>query len=232
MSEPVFSPLLPAETVLVADLKPHPKNYQDHPEDQLAHLCRSLEEFGQYRNVVITACNTILAGHGVTAAAKRLGWTELRAVRVPLSPDDPRAIKLVIADNEVRHLAVRDDRLLADLLRQLKDDDPTAGLLGTGYDEMMLANLAFVTRPAAELADMNAAAHWAGLPGYDLGSDNTYKLVIHFLNEADRDRFIQKIELQMEPHAKKGTTVSTRWPWTERRDASSLHFGIPVPASA
>jgi hypothetical protein len=36
----------------IETLKPHPKNYKKHPEDQLKHICRSIEENGIYRNII------------------------------------------------------------------------------------------------------------------------------------------------------------------------------------
>ncbi len=38
------------EHAAVEGLKPHPRNYRTHPEDQLAHLVASIEEHGFYRN--------------------------------------------------------------------------------------------------------------------------------------------------------------------------------------
>lgn len=45
-------------------LKPHPRNYRGHPDDQLAHIERSIRDNGVYRNVLVARDYTILAGHG------------------------------------------------------------------------------------------------------------------------------------------------------------------------
>ncbi len=121
------------ETVKLASLKPHSRNYNGHPAGQIEHLVESLSEHGVYRNVVVAKDNTILCGHGVVAAARKAGLDAIAVKRLDLEPDDPRAIKVLVGDNEVSRLAERDDRLLSELLGELKEFDP-AGLLGTGYD--------------------------------------------------------------------------------------------------
>ena len=64
----------------VEDLTPHPQNYRDHPQDQIAHIVRSIEEHGFYRNVVVAKDNTILAGHGVVQAAQQLGMKKSQSL--------------------------------------------------------------------------------------------------------------------------------------------------------
>src|SRR5579883_2561419 len=106
------APKLVIERIPIAELKPHPRNYKVHPEDELDHIAESLKNHGFYKNIIIAKDNTILAGHGVIEAAKRLGMTEAPCCRVALSPDDPRAIKILIGDNEIGHMAEINDRLL------------------------------------------------------------------------------------------------------------------------
>ena len=42
------APLLEYEFVDPSTLKKHPRNYRDHPEDQIAHIVQSIKEFGVY----------------------------------------------------------------------------------------------------------------------------------------------------------------------------------------
>ena len=187
------------EMVSIELLKPHPKNYRTHPEDQLAHLAHSIKEHGFYRNVVITTNGTILAGHGVVEAAKQIGLTHVPVVRLAIDPLSTKALKIVTGDNELSRLAGIDDRLLADILKDIKDD-ALGGLLGTGYDEQMLANLIFVTRPQSEIKDANAAAQWVGMPEYQSADAAAFKVIVSFRTEADRDEFgrITGIDLSSE----------------------------------
>src|SRR5262245_55372260 len=82
------------ETVIVeiATLKRHPKNYREHPPEQIEHLKRSIREHGFYRNVVVARDDTILAGHGVVAAARHLGLKTMPVIRLAIDPDTPAAL--------------------------------------------------------------------------------------------------------------------------------------------
>ena len=75
-------PQLLVEVVALDSLTGHPRNYRIHPPDQLLHIKQSLQDHGQYRNVVISQDSTILAGHGVWLAAKELGWQQLSVIRL------------------------------------------------------------------------------------------------------------------------------------------------------
>lgn len=187
-----------SEIVEVASLKPHPRNYRTHPEDQLAHIMESIKEHGIYRNVVVAKDGTILAGHGVVEASKKLGMLEIPVVRLPLGPNDSRALKLLAGDNEISRIAGVDDRALTELLKEIKIEDPD-GLLGTGYDDRQLAALAMVTRPSSEIADFDAAAEWLGMPTFDPG-EASVELHVSFPSPEKRDEFM-KTMLAMDPDA-------------------------------
>lgn len=212
---------LPTERVALADLRPHPRNYRKHPADQLAHIKASLTEHGQYRNVVVATDGTILAGHGVAQAAVELGWTEVDVVRLDVEADSPAALKVLTGDNEMGRLAEIDDRLLTEHLRALAELDT---LLGTGFDDQMLANLVMVTRPAEEILGLDEAAHWAGagMPEFETGSRTAAALVLHFETTAARDELIEKIGIVVAKKLRQ--TWSAQWPPQEKADLRSLKF--------
>lgn len=180
------------ETTLmnVADMRPHPDNYRDHPDDQRDHIRQSIREHGFYRNVVVASDGTILAGHGVWESAVEEGLTQVPVVRLDIPPDHPKALKILTGDNELSRLAGIDDRKLSELLKQIKEQD-IDGLLGTGYDEQMLASLVYVTRPASEVQDFDEAAAWVGLPEYDSG-EQPWRFIVSFDTEEDRDEFVKQ----------------------------------------
>jgi len=211
------------EVVPLTSLKAHPKNYRTHPEDQLAHIKASLQEHGFYRNIVVARDGTILAGHGVSEAAAALKIASVPIVRLDIDADDPRALKLLAGDNEIGKLAEVDDRALTELLKGLHEIDAGA-LLGTGFDAQMLAALTFVTRPADEIETMNAANEWLGLPSYDEG-DYQIKLVITFPDEKAREQYVSEMKLRIDKKVEAGAhTWATRWPWTDRTDATAVRF--------
>jgi hypothetical protein len=179
--------VLATELVEVDELVPHPQNYRTHNDEQLAHLAASISQHGFYKNVVIAADNTILAGHGSVLAAKQLGIGTIPAARLPIEPGSPAALKVVAADNEISKFADTDDRALTELLRTISVDD-VSGLVGTGYDELTLAGLLMVTRSSAELEDFDKNGEWVGMPGFE-PSPGRIRFTIMFETAEDRDDF-------------------------------------------
>lgn len=106
----------------IETLKPHPKNYKKHPEDQLKHICRSIEENGIYRNIIISSDDVILAGHGVVQACKKLNIKSVPTLKLNIASTDQKATKLLTADNEVSHLGEVDERALSDVLKDILDN--------------------------------------------------------------------------------------------------------------
>ena len=215
-----------SERVAVASLKEHHRNYREHPDDQLEHIAQSILENGFYRNVVVAKDMTILAGHASVLAAKRVGLKQIPVVKLNLDPDDPRALKLLAGDNETGRLAEVDDRALTEMLKEINDkiDD---GLLGTGFDESMLANLAFVSRSQAELENYDAAADWAGLPSFERSHeyDEAFRLLLRFKTEKERDEMVSQIGAEGAVGQHKGKLISIEWPpRTEQHDWSSVSF--------
>lgn len=208
----------PAAEVLtqpIGELKDHPRNYRKHPPDQIEHLAHSIRTNGFYRNVVVARDNTILAGHGIVAAARHLGLKSVPTMRLQLDPNSSTAMRLLTGDNEVGKLGEIDDRELTNILKELKD---TEGLLGTGFDERSLAALLMVTRPAAEIADFNEASHWIGMPEFEM-VDAPLKIVMSFRNKKDRAEFAKILKLPI--------TEKTRSLWFPHRtedDVASVRF--------
>jgi hypothetical protein len=205
-----------AITVEIGSLKPHPKNYVTHTEEQLKHLIASLAKFGFYRNIVVAADHTILAGHGIWMAAQALEMKQVPIVKLDLHPNSPAAIKLLIGDNQSRQLVATDDRSMAEMLRELADDNE--GLDGTGFDQMQLANFLMVTRPESEIEDFDAAAHWAGLPGFQR-VHRPPTVIIHTRTEEERFELLERLDLA-------GEKIKPRmvcW-WPPRAKQSPLDF--------
>ena len=199
-------------------LKSHPKNYKEHPKDQLQHLCKSIEENGIYRNVIISKDKTILAGHGIVLACKKLKIQTIKTLELNINADDPKAIKLLVADNEVNHLGEINERGLSEILKEIVH---TGDLLGTGYDDMMLSNLLFITRPASEIKNIDEAKEWIGLPEYE-PAPNVYRYYISFTTSEARTKFAEKNKL---PIQNKNTKLWISWcPPKDKEDPSSIAY--------
>lgn len=107
--------------VQLAELTPHPRNYNAHPPEQVEELRRSLRTFGQVRDVV-TWQQYVIAGHGVAEAARAEGWTEISATRLPDDWPEERVLAYLAADNETARLSRPDEAQLAALLNAVSDE--------------------------------------------------------------------------------------------------------------
>ena len=133
---------------IIADLKPHPRNYQRHPESQIAELIRSIRRHGPYKPAVVSADDYLLAGHGLLEAARKDGWVQWPCEERPYKHDHPDALNLLLTDNEVGNPANPlgpdpDQALLAALAQQVNE---ATGLEGTGLDDARLAELLAATQ--------------------------------------------------------------------------------------
>jgi hypothetical protein len=205
------------EVVRAADVKPHPRNYREHPDDQVDHIVESIRSNGFYRNIIVSRDGYALAGHGVLKAAIKMGLKDVPVVRVNLDHDDPRAWKILTGDNEISRLAEIDDRALTEMLRDIKSGDPS-GLLGTGFDNMMLANLVMITRPEGEIKDLNEAAEYVGMPEYE-APDNIINLIICFKSLKDKAEFARVLGLNVTD-----TTKTCWWPPKKDDDPGAVRF--------
>ena len=208
-------------------LTPHPRNYREHPDDQLDHIAKSIEENGIYRPIVLAEGDVILAGHGVTKAAVRAGLESVPVYRTGFDPESAVALKLLAGDNEISNLADIQDRKLTEILKEIREESEV-GLLGTGFDDAMLANLVMVTRHSNEIADFDAAAEWVGMPEYGVEPVDI-RLVVHFRNEMDRARLIEILEVEHLHRQGIGNskTVTCWWPDRVPEDLTSVGYDVP-----
>ena len=89
------------EMVPVRDLKPHPKNRNKHPEEQIKRLAKVLEYQGwRYPVKVSTRSNCVTSGHGRIEAAKLNEWAEV-PVNYQGYDSDEQEYADVTADNAI-----------------------------------------------------------------------------------------------------------------------------------
>lgn len=208
------------ETIEVGKLKPHPRNYKEHPDQQLQHIIKSIEEHGFYRNIVVAKDNTILAGHGVVQASKLMGKQKVPVIRLNIDSDSTQALKVLTSDNEIGNLAMVDDRQLSEVLKDILDEE--LDLTGTGFNEDQLSALIYTTRNADEIQTIDEANEWVGIADYENKPD-LIKVMVHFDTEEDRENFMQLLD---NPHVnyKMGKTWKIWYPERGNEDPSSIRF--------
>lgn len=122
----------------VSDLIPYIRNARTHSESQVAQIAASIKEFGFLSPILIAEDNTILAGHGRLAAARKLGLKQVPCVKEShLTETQRRAY--IIADNKLSLNAGWDEDMLAIELSELQGADFDLDLLG--FDESELAGI-------------------------------------------------------------------------------------------
>lgn len=123
------------EYVETSALVPYARNSRTHSDEQVQQIMGSIKEFGFTNPVLIDAEGVIIAGHGRTMAAQRLGMKEVPCLRLShLTDAQKRAY--VIADNKLALNAGWDDAMLANELRNLKAEDFDLSLTGFNDDEL------------------------------------------------------------------------------------------------
>lgn len=161
------------ELVALDSVKPLDKNPRRHPELQLQELVKSIQQFGQYRPLVVDEEGVILAGNGLHEALKRAGVSKVSVYRMTgLSPSQKN--KLILADNRTGDLSNDDFDVVEAMVRELDDyevpgydPDVLRGIIAEASDVMEQAGeygvlsdeeLAQLREEEDELSEANAAA--------------------------------------------------------------------------
>lgn len=116
-------------TLKLSELKAPERNIRRHPEKQIKEMIRSLNLFGQFRDVVVDENNVILAGNGLVLAMREAGWEEADVTKYYDLTENQKK-KLMIADNQTASLGVDDYAAIEEILKSLDGDWDVPG-----YDE-------------------------------------------------------------------------------------------------
>ncbi len=107
------------ESIPTASLIPYARNPRTHSPEQIAQIAASIREFGWTNPLLIDEQQTVIAGHGRLAAARKLGLAEVPAIRLA-GLTDAQKKALVIADNKLALSAGWDEELLRLELEELQ----------------------------------------------------------------------------------------------------------------
>jgi hypothetical protein len=121
----------------IRDLRPHPKNPKTHPEAQIVAVAAMIREFGFTRPVLIDDADMILAGHGATLSAERVGLEEVPVV-VIRGLTDAQKLALVFSDNRSFELGGWDESLRLTGLTELKQLEYPLELAGFNSSDLVM----------------------------------------------------------------------------------------------
>jgi len=176
--------------VSVKELKPHPKNRNKHPKEQIERLVRILEYQGwRYPIKVSKLSGFITSGHGRLEAARHLKLKE-----VPVSfqeyTDEAQEYADLQADNAIASWAELD---FSGINSDIVD-------LGPDFDLGLLGIRNFTLDAFDKVEEVNQgdeSSEWVGMPEFKEG-ENYIKLTYIFASAANRDQFIQENEIQVD----------------------------------
>jgi len=119
------------------ELIPYARNSRTHSDAQVAQIAASIKEWGWTTPILVDEEGTIIAGHGRTLAARKLGLAEV-PVMVARGWSEAQKKAYVIADNQLAMNAGWDTELLAVELKELGELGFELDLIG--FDDKALAN--------------------------------------------------------------------------------------------
>lgn len=176
--------------VSVRELKPHPKNRNQHPKDQIERLAKILEYQGwRYPIKVSNLSGLITSGHGRLEAAKHLGLKE-----VPVSfqdyTDEAQEYADLQADNAIASWSELD-------LSAINSD---IGDLGPDFDIDLLGINGFVIESADKIKEVNQGnenSEWVDLPEFAPG-EGYIRLILQFSSEENRKKYAEQNNLSVD----------------------------------
>jgi len=100
------------ELVQLKSLKPHAKNPNIHPKEQIERLAKLIDYQGQRLPIIISNLSgCIVAGHGRYAAMKLLKWKQV-AVDFQDFDNEDQEYAFIVSDNAISEWATLDLKLI------------------------------------------------------------------------------------------------------------------------
>ena len=135
----------------IEKLIPYARNSRTHSAEQVGQIAASIKEWGFTNPILVDEDGGILAGHGRTLAAQKLGLTEVPVV-VARGWSDAKKRAYVIADNKLALNAGWDDEMLRLELGELGDLGFDLDL--TGFTDEEITELQFDDDAEAEMPEL------------------------------------------------------------------------------
>lgn len=184
--------------VPLSELKPHPKNRNDHPDDQIARLSQILEYQGwRYPVKVSLLSGYVTSGHGRIEAAKKNGWTEV-PVNFQEYESEEQEYADLIADNSIASWSELD-------LSAINTD---IGDLGPDFDIDLLGLKDFLIEPAEKFLEKSLDNHWD--EDFDKPIEDM-EIKILYRRDDQRKEILDIINCHKFTKFKNGKSIVLRW---------------------
>ena len=166
----------------IALLKTPEKNTRIHPEKQINEIRRSLQKWGQIKNIVVDENNYILAGNGLVEAMRAEGIKKVSAMVLYELTDNEKK-KLMMADNKTAGLGIDNLNNIEAIIKDLNGDfdipgfdDDVLNSITAASDEISMALEDYGRATDDNIAEIDAHANAnedsggdGGEPGGDIG---------------------------------------------------------------
>ena len=167
------------EQVSIEALIPYARNSRTHSDAQVAQIAASIKEFGFTNPVLIDEDGGIIAGHGRTMAARKLGLDEVPCLRLAhLTEAQKKAY--IIADNKLALNAGWDDEMLKIEIKELGDLDFYLSLLG--FDEIELAKLFDENEEEKDLKEESYS--------------EVFNIIVECANESEQEKIFNRLNTE------------------------------------
>ena len=147
--------------VSLSSLKTPELNTRIHPEKQIREIQRSLEKWGQIKNIVIDENNFILAGNGLVEAMRAGGYKKATAmVLYGLTENEKK--KLMMADNKTAGLGIDNLNNIEAIIKDLSGDFDIPG-----FDDDVLKSISAASAEISEALEEYGKASAGNLDQID-----------------------------------------------------------------
>lgn len=152
--------ILTETNVSLKKLTPDPHNVNLHDERNLEAIQESLKRFGQPERLIVRKSdNLVFSGNGRLEAMQRLAIKSARVQYIEGTDDECRAY--AVAANRTARLSRFDETELAELLSELKNNDPGI-VAATGFNEEELERLLEDLKPDVQAPESDLDVSRAG----------------------------------------------------------------------
>jgi hypothetical protein len=193
--------------VKIEDLKENPENPRVIKDDKFRKLVKSIKEFPkmlEIRPIVVNDDMIGLGGNQRLKACREAGLKEVPVISISN-----------LNDQEQKEFIIKDNLSYGEWdWNVLMEGWNNEALQDWGMDTLDFGNIGMIE-------NVNYETEWVGMPEFQ-PRDETYKLIIHFQNENDRETFANGKEIEIQ--RKTEMTWITNVPYKTKMDLTSLRY--------
>lgn len=120
----------------IDQIKPHPRNYNEHSSEQIDLYCEIIKEQGIRRSVTISNLSgNVTRGHGLLSACKKLDYTEIPVDYQDYDSED-QELQDIVADNELARLSRINRSKRDSIIFDLKERGNNLKLTGLSQEKL------------------------------------------------------------------------------------------------